>query len=119
MKFFSIQLFRITAAVFGLAGIGLIVLAFLHSPLVSQVIIGLIGVVSLSLAPLFLALARRETREQERYAQIMAKLEEIEEQFKQQEEKPGKSGVAIADIISSGMKFYSEYISKDKDKEEP
>ena len=45
----------------------------------------------------------------------MIKLDEIKEELHKHEEKQGKSGVAIADIINSGMKFYSDYVKKDKD----
>ncbi len=46
--------------------------------------------------------------------QLMAKLEEIKEELKKEDE-PRKGGVAIADIISSGMKYYSEHIKPDKE----
>ena len=53
---------------------------------------------------------------QKKYDRIMAKLEEIQEGF-QKEDQKGKTGIAIADVITTGLKYYSEQISR-KDKDE-
>lgn len=115
MKLTNRTIYMAAAAVLLLAGIGIIILAFLNTPLELQIVLGLVGLgfVVLSLVPL--GLARREQNDSEKFTQLMIKLNEIKEELHKHEEKQGKSGVAIADIINSGMKFYSDYVKKDKD----
>ncbi|MCJ7604427.1 MAG: hypothetical protein MUO19_00120 [Dehalococcoidales bacterium] len=118
MKLTDITLYRIAAAVLLLAGIGIIILAFLNTPVELQIVLGFIGLGFIILALVPLKLAQRATEDNEKFGQLMAKLDEIKDEIQKPEEKPAHSGVAIADIINSGMKFYSDYVSKDKDKEE-
>ena len=54
-------------------------------------------------------------KNEERYQQLMAKLEQIRQEL-EKEEKP-KGGVAIADVISSGLKYYAEHIAQPKKEE--
>jgi len=51
--------------------------------------------------------------EEERFNKIIAKLDEIQQELKK-EDQPKGTGVAIADVISSGLKYYSEYMTKQK-----
>ena len=109
-------MFLAASMVLLLAGIAIIILAFLNSPLELQIVFGFIGLgfIVLSLVPV--GLARREQNKDDKFRQLMTKLDEIKEELHQQEEKQEKSGVAIADIINSGMKFYADYLNKDTDK---
>ena len=56
-------------------------------------------------------------KNEERYQQLMAKLEQIRQGL-EKEEQPKGSGVAIADVISSGLKYYAEHIARPKKEEE-
>jgi len=47
----------------------------------------------------------------------MAKLEQIQQELKKEDESKGK-GVVIADVISSGLKYYAEHMTKPKKEEE-
>ncbi len=47
----------------------------------------------------------------------MTKLDEIQQELKKEDQSKG-TGVAIADVISSGLKYYSEYITKQKKEED-
>lgn len=118
MKSTDITLYRIAAAILALAGIGIIVLAFLNTPVELQIVLGFIGLGFIVLAMVPLKLSSRATKEDEKFDLLMSKLDEIKEEIHNQEEKQGKGGVAIADIINSGMKFYSDYVNNDKPKEE-
>ena len=116
MKSTNRTIYLAAAASLLLAGIGIIILAFLNTPLELQIILGLIGLGFVVMSPVPLGLARREQKADEKFAQLMTKLDEIKDELHKREEKQGKSGVAIADIISSGMKLYSDFVKKDKDK---
>jgi uncharacterized membrane protein YqjE len=48
-----------------------------------------------------------------RYRQIMEKLEKIEKDIASLEQPKG-TGVAIADVISSGLKYYAEHMAEPK-----
>ena len=109
------------AIVIILAGIGIIVTAVTSSTLQLQIAGALAGVGFICLG--LLQLIRKQDRKQdkERFEQIMAKLEQLQQEL-QKEDKSKGSGVAIADVIASGLKYYSEYMTKPKkeeDKEQP
>jgi Ethanolamine utilization protein EutJ (predicted chaperonin) len=53
-------------------------------------------------------------QENERFNQIMDKLEKIEEKL----EQPKNAGVAIADVLASGLKYYTEHMNKPEKEEE-
>jgi hypothetical protein len=96
-------------------GIGLIVLAFFNSPVQLQVALGLAGLGFISLALVQVKRARDRKESEERYNQIMAKLEEIQQELKERE--PERSGTAIADIITSSLKYYADQMTKPKKEE--
>ena len=55
-------------------------------------------------------------QEEERYQKIMEKLEKIEKDIEGLEQPKG-SGVVIADVISSGLKYYAEHMAQPKKEE--
>jgi low affinity Fe/Cu permease len=113
----SIKLYHIAVAVIILAGIGVFVSAFLGSDIQLQIALGLGGVGLLSLGLIIIKLVRDTKKAQGKLDAIIAKLDELQQEL-QKKEEPDKSGIAIADIISSSMKFYSEYKSKEKKEDE-
>ena len=54
--------------------------------------------------------------EEERFDMIVTKLDEIQQEFKK-EDQPKGTGVAIADVITSGLKYYADQITKSKKEE--
>ena len=117
MQSYILKLYPVAVVVIILAGIGVFVSAFLASNIQLQIALGLGGVGLFSLGMIIIKLARDTKKAQEKLDAIIAKLDELEQEL-QKKEEPGKSGVAIADIINSSMKFYSEYKSKEKKEEE-
>ena len=109
----SIKLYPIAVAVIILAGIGIIITAFFGSSLPLQIALGLGGVGLLFLGLIIIKLVHDERQSQEKLDALLTKLDEVQQEM-QKEEKQGKSGIAIADIIGSSLKFYSEFKSKDK-----
>ena len=103
-------------AVMILIGLGTIILAFINTPVQLQIALGLIGLGFISLGLVQVKRARDANRSEERFNEIMAKLDEIQTEIKEKEQ-PGKSGIAIADVISSGLKYYAEQMTR-KDKED-
>ena len=99
------------------AGAVIFIMAFFANQLELMVTFILIGICFVILSALPLAFARRERSEQQRHTELMARLDEIKESLEEYKEQQGKSGVAIADIINSGMKLYSDYLKKDTDEE--
>ena len=117
IKSSRIKLYHLAVAVIILAGIGVFVSAFLASDIQLQIALGLGGVGLFSLGLIIIKITRDDKKAQEKLDAIIAKLDELQQEL-QNKEEPGKSGVAIADIISSSMKFYSEYKSKEKKEDE-
>mgnify|MGYP000353679508 CR=1 FL=1 len=106
----------IYSAVMILIGLGIIILAFINSPLQLQIALGLIGVGFISLGLVQVKRAQNENRDAERFDQIIAKLDEIQQELKK-EEQPARTGIAIADVITSGLKYYADQITKPKKEE--
>ena len=113
----SIKLYPVAVIFVVLAGIGVFISAFLASDIQLQIALGLGGVGLFSLGLIIIKITRDDKKAQEKLDAIIAKLDELQQEL-QKKEEPGKSGVAIADIISSSMKFYSEYKSKEKKEDE-
>ena len=105
----------IFCAVLGMAGIGLIVLAFVNSPVQLQVALGLAGLGFISLALVQVKRARDRKENEERFKEILSKLEEMQQELKEKE--PERSGTAIADIITSSLKYYADQMAKPKKEE--
>ncbi len=112
---FILKVYPVAVVIIVLAGIGVFISAFLASDIQLQIALGLGGVGLFSLGPIFIKLARDAKKAQEKLDAIIAKLDELQQEL-QKKEEPGKSGVAIADIINSSLKFYSEF--KDREKKE-
>lgn len=98
------------------AGICIIILAFFNEPVALQVAMVLAGLCFIGLG--LTGLRRMQDRRilQENNERIMAKLDEIQQKLGKEEKKSG-SGIAIADVISSGLKYYAEHMHK-KDSED-
>jgi len=112
-----LKVYPVAVVVIVLAGIGVFISAFLASDIQLQIALGLGGVGLFSLGLIIIKITRDDKKAQEKLDAIIAKLDELQQEL-QNKEEPGKSGVAIADIISSSMKFYSEYKSKEKKEDE-
>jgi len=111
----SIKPYTLAVILVILAGLGIFITVFLAADIQLRVALGLGGIGLFSLGFIFIKLARDTRKAQEKLDTIIARLEELQQEI-QKKEEPGKSGIAIADIISSGLKFYSEY--KDREKKE-
>ena len=97
-----------------LVGIGLIITAFINPPLQMQIAAALIGLGFICLGLMMIKRARDKKREEERFEQLMTKLDQIQKELEKIEEPKGK-GVAIADVIASGLKYYTEHMTKPKE----
>lgn len=60
---------------------------------------------------------RDSEQNKKRFEQIMNKLDKIEQKLEKVEQPKGTS-VVIADVISSGLKYYTEHVTKPKKEEE-
>ena len=106
----------ILGAILVVIGICEIALAFFNSPVQLQITIGLAGLGFICLGLVQFKKAHERTEVTENFDKLYAKLDEIKQQL-EKEEKPAGTGVAIADIISSSLKYYSEHMNKDRDEE--
>lgn len=97
-------------------GLGAIILALINSPLQLQIALGLIGLGFISLGLVQVKRAQYENINQKRFDQVIAKLDEIQQELKK-EDRPKGTGIAIADVISSGLKYYADQITKPKEEE--
>ena len=98
------------------SGLGIIILAFMNSPLQLQIVLGLIGLGFISLGLVQVKRLQDEKRDKERFDEIIAKLDEIQQELKK-EEQPKGTGIAIADVITSGLKYYAEHMTKQQKEE--
>lgn len=100
-----------------LIGLGIVVIAFIDTPIQLQIILGLIGLGFIVLGLVLLKLQQDSRQSEDKVNTLMAKLDEIHQEVKQGEQSKGK-GVIIADVLSSGLKYYSEHIAKQKKEED-
>ena len=117
MQSYILKVYPVAVIFVVLAGIGVFISAFLASDIQLQIALGLGGVGLFSLGLIIIKITRDDKKAQEKLDAIIAKLDELQQEL-QKKEEPGKSAVAIADIINSSMKFYSEYKSKEKKEDE-
>lgn len=99
-----------------LIGLGMVVMAFINSPLQLQIAMWIIGLGFFSLGLVQIKRAQSAKAEEERFNKIIAKLDEIQQELKK-EEQPKGAGVAIADVITFGLKYYADQITKSKKEE--
>ena len=96
------------------SGLGIIILAFMNSPLQLQIVFGLIGLGFIVSGLVQVKRMQDEKRDKERFDEIIAKLDEIQQELKK-EGQP--KGTAIADVITSGLKYYAEHMTKQQKEE--
>jgi hypothetical protein len=119
MEFFkslNIKIYPLAVVIVILAGIGIIVAAGFAASLPLKIAASLGGVGLIFLGLIIIRVVYEEKRSQEKLDALLAKLDELQQEI-QQEEKQGKSGIAIADVISSSLKFYADYKGKDRSEE--
>jgi len=104
------------SAVMILIGFTTIILAAFNSPWQLQIALGLIGLGSIALGLVYVKRAQNEKVNEQRFSQIIARLDEIQEELKK-EERPKGTGVVIADVLTAGLKYYAEQMNK-QNKEE-
>jgi hypothetical protein len=98
-------------------GFGIIILAFMNSPLQLQITLGFIG---LGFITLGLVQVKREQNikvNEARFDIIVTKLDEIQQELKKEDQSKG-TGVIVADILSSSLQYYTDYLTKQKKKED-
>ncbi len=105
--------YRIFAVVIMLIGLGIIILAFVNSLLLLQIVVALVGLGFISFGMVQVKRVQNRKRNEEKFQQLMTKLDEIQQELKKEDE-PKNKGIAIADVIASGLKYYSEHMTKPK-----
>jgi len=105
------------SAVMIVVGIGIIILAFMNSPMQLQIALGLIGLGFITLGLVQVKRGQDRKINEERFDLIVTKLDEIQQELKKDEQNKG-TGVVIAGVLSSGLKYYSDYLTKQKEKED-
>ena len=76
--------YRLFSAVMILIGFTTIVLAVFNSPWQLQIALGLIGLGFIALGLVYVRRAQNETRDEQRFNQIIARLDEIQEEIKKE-----------------------------------
>jgi hypothetical protein len=104
------------SAVMILIGFTTIILAAFNSPWQLQIALGLIGLGFVALGLVYVKRAQNEKINEKRFNQIIARLDEIQEEIKK-EDQPKGAGVVIADVLTAGLKYYAEQMNK-QNKEE-
>ena len=88
-------------------GLGTIILALINNPLQLQIALGLIGLGFISLGLVQVKRTQDDNRDEKRFNQVIVKLDEIQQQL-QKEKHAERVSTSIADIISSGLKYYAD-----------
>ena len=96
-----------------LVGVGLIITAFLDTSWQLQIALALAGLGFICLGLIQIKRLQDIKRNDEKYEQIMSKINEIKQELEKIEQPKG-TGVAIADVISSGLKYYAEHMTNPK-----
>lgn len=97
-------------------GLGIIVLAFMNSPTQLQIALGLIGLGFISFGLVQMKREQDRNKNGDRFDIIVTKLDEIQQELKK-ENQPKGTGVAIADVITSSLKYYAEHMTKQQKEE--
>ncbi len=98
-------------------GLVIVITAVITSMLELKIALALAGAAFIASGLIQLGQAKGKEQEDERFKKMMDKLEKIEKEL-EKVEQPKATGVAIADVISSGLKYYTEYMTKPKKTEE-
>ena len=98
-------------------GIVFLILVFFHP--ISDIALAIAGLGFILSGFIQLGQSRNSQQNKKQFEQLMDKLEKIEKELeKQGQDQPKGTGVAIADIIASGLKYYAEHVSGTKGEEE-
>ena len=104
------------SAVMIVIGLGSIILAFMNSPIQLQIALGLIGLGFIAAGLVQVKRGQDRSKNEERFDIIVTKLDEIQRELKKEDQSKG-TGVAIAEVITSGLKFYADQITRSKKEE--
>lgn len=104
------------SAVMIVIGLGIIILAFMNSPIQLQIALGLNGLGFITLGLVQVKREQNRKINEERFNIIVTNLDEIQQELKK-EDQPKGTGVVIADVIASGLKYYADQITKPKKEE--
>jgi Na+/phosphate symporter len=105
------------SAVMIVIGLGIIILAFMNSPIQLQITLGLLGLGFITLGLVQVKQGQDKKINETRFDIIVTKLDDIQQELKQNEQNKG-TGVVIADVLSSGLKYYSDSLTKQKQEED-
>ena len=108
--------YRLYSTVTIVMGLGIIILAFMNSPIQLQIALGFIGLGFITFGLVQVKRGQDRNKNEERFNIIATKLDEIQQELKK-EDQPKGTGVAIADVITSGLKYYADQMTKSKKEE--
>ena len=92
-------------------GLGIFTMAFINSPIQFQIALGLIGFGFITWGFAQVKREQKRKRNEERFDVLVTKLDEIQQELKKEDSSKG-TGVAVADVLSSGLQFYAEYMNR-------
>ncbi len=90
-------------------GIGFVVLMFFNP--ISDIALAIAGLGFILSGFIQLGQARNSEQNEKRFEQLMTELDKIRQELENVEQPKG-TGVAIADVLSSGLKYYAEHMNK-------
>ena len=105
------------SAVMIVIGFGIIILASINSPLQLQIALGFVGLGFVTLGLVQVKRERDRKVNEERFDITVTKLDEIQQELKKADQSKG-TGVVVADILSSSLQYYTDYLIKRKKEED-
>lgn len=108
--------YRIIGVILMLIGVIIVILGFINIPTQLQIIVWFIGLGFTSIGLVLLKQDYKENIDEQRFNQLIAKLDEMQQVLK--EEPPqNKTSTVVADIITSGLKYYTGQVTKPEENE--
>ncbi len=107
LKYLNSASYWILGTVMIVIGFGTIILALINTPLQLQIALGLIGLGFISLGLVQVKRSQDDDRDEKRFNQVIVKLDEIQQEL-HKDKHAERVSTSIADIISSGLKYYAD-----------
>jgi len=116
LKYLNSASYWILGTVMIVIGFGIIILALINPPLQLQIALGLIGLGFISLGLVQAKRSQDDNKDEERFNQVIVKLDEIQQEL-HKDKHAERVSTSIADIISSGLKYYADQKTKPPEEE--
>jgi len=97
-------------------GVAVFITSFFSQTLELQIALSIVAVGLVCSGIVQLGQAQEKKQDDQRFKEIMDRFEKIEKELEKMAQ-PKNTGVAIADVLASGLKYYTEHMNKSEKEE--